>query len=250
MRVSGNAVTNSGGGIENNNGTLMRYSSTLSGNTANNGGGILNYQGTLAVTNATLSANFATNNGGGIYNNGGALALANSIVAGNSSFSGTNISGSFSGTNNLTNGVPLLAPLGNYGGPTQTMPPLAGSPAIDAGDDSVTSYLAADQRGYPRLSGAHVDIGAAEAQLAPSNNRPLLTNPTVQAGGVAGGVLSFSFTNVPDADFTVLASSNIDLPLGQWTLLGQMTQASPGQYQFSDPDATNYPMRFYQVVSP
>jgi hypothetical protein len=41
------------------------------------------------------------------------------------------------------------------------------SPAIDAGDDAVTGpplSLTTDQRGLPRLFGAHVDIGAYEAQ--------------------------------------------------------------------------------------
>ena len=45
-----------------------------------------------------------------------------------------------------------LAPLGDYGGPTQTMPPLPGSPAIDAG--GTTTAFDTDQRGYPRLSGS------------------------------------------------------------------------------------------------
>jgi len=46
---------------------------------------------------------------------------------------------------------------------------LAGSPAIDAGDDSVLGSpfsLTTDQRGtgFPRKSGLHVDIGAFEVQ--------------------------------------------------------------------------------------
>ena len=64
-------------------------------------------------------------------------------------------------------GDPLLAPLGDYGGPTQTMPPLPGSPAIDAGDNAAASGLATDQRGMARVqSGGYglpvVDIGAVE----------------------------------------------------------------------------------------
>jgi hypothetical protein len=59
---------------------------------------------------------------------------------------------------------PLLAALGDHGGPMQTMPPLPGSPAIDAGDDSVTNRNATDQRGKPRRVDARVDLGSVEAQ--------------------------------------------------------------------------------------
>ena len=52
----------------------------------------------------------------------------------------------------LTN-APNLAPLGNYGGPTQTMPPLPGSPAIDAGSNAATNTFATDQRGLPSVRG-------------------------------------------------------------------------------------------------
>jgi hypothetical protein len=41
------------------------------------------------------------------------------------------------------------------------------SPAIDAGDDTVTGppdNLTTDQRGLPRKAGLHVDIGAFEVQ--------------------------------------------------------------------------------------
>src|SRR5262249_12363246 len=149
------------------------------------------------------------------------------------------------GAYNLTNGNPLLAPLGNYGGPTQTMPPLAGSPAIDAGNDSAASAFLTDQRGLPRLSGAHVHIGAVEAQWAAPGNRPLLTSP---ARGI-NGAFTFTFTYASVADFTVLATTNLALPLGQWIILGPAVQFAPGLYQFTDPAATNYPRRFYRVAS-
>jgi predicted outer membrane repeat protein len=61
-----------------------------------------------------------------------------------------------------------LTPLGNYGGPTQTIGLLPASPALDRGDDSVHSGsnpLSTDQRGlaFPRQAGTHVDIGAFES---------------------------------------------------------------------------------------
>jgi hypothetical protein len=55
---------------------------------------------------------------------------------------------------------PLLAPLGNYGGPTETMPPLAGSPALNAGSNPAS--LTTDQRGLARVVGGAADIGAYE----------------------------------------------------------------------------------------
>jgi hypothetical protein len=57
---------------------------------------------------------------------------------------------------------PLLAPLGDYGGPTQTMPLLPGSPALNAGDPSQAG--SADQRGVVRSGG--VNIGAFQASAA------------------------------------------------------------------------------------
>ena len=147
------------------------------------------------------------------------------------------------------------------------MPPLPRSPVIDAGTDWVTNFLATDQRGYPRLAGAHVDIGAVEAQTAPANDRPVLQNARIYLNGVPGLVpgtfFGFSFTNVPNADFTVLTSTNLTSPLAQWTVLGNAPPDSvPGQYEFFDQLHTTAggvgtnvavvfnPQKFYRVVSP
>ncbi|MFO0846308.1 MAG: right-handed parallel beta-helix repeat-containing protein [Gemmataceae bacterium] len=59
---------------------------------------------------------------------------------------------------------PLVGPLRDNGGPTQTIAPLPGSPAIDAGDDTNGGLPvpATDQRGRTRIAGAAIDIGAFE----------------------------------------------------------------------------------------
>jgi hypothetical protein len=223
--LSGNIATNNGGAIDNDYGaTLLLNNSTFSGNSAGGGGGALeNYQATATLNNCTLSANSAGIVGGG-FNNQGTLALTNTIVAGNTAPDlYLDSSGSFTGLNNLTNGIPLLAPLGNYGGLTQTMPPLHGSPAIDHGLDSVTNLFATDQRGYPRRSGSRVDIGAVEAQQA-SGGPPLLTSPAL----APAGTFSFGFTNVPVADFTVLGSTNVALPRGSGAFSGPRCHTRPG----------------------
>jgi hypothetical protein len=76
---------------------------------------------------------------------------------------------------------PLLEPLGDYGGPTQTMRPLPGSPVINAGDN--TDAPDTDQRGFPRIVGGFIDIGAVELQPdefggpSGSSAAPLLLTP-------------------------------------------------------------------------
>src|SRR5262249_56575096 len=59
---------------------------------------------------------------------------------------------------------PLLGPLQDNGGPTQTMALLPGSPAIDSGDN--TDAPEWDQRGpgYPRIVNGTIDRGAFEVQ--------------------------------------------------------------------------------------
>ena len=64
---------------------------------------------------------------------------------------------------------PLLGPLANNGGSTQTHALLTGSPAIDAGNaggctDNLGAILTTDQRGFHRPIGSHCDIGAFELQ--------------------------------------------------------------------------------------
>jgi hypothetical protein len=261
----------SGGGVFNS-GTLTIQESTLSANSATggngfddggsaSGGGIFN-SGPLIVNQSTLSGNSATggygnppfgyngsSTGGGIYSSGtvNLVSLTNSILAGNGAVSGTNLYGLFTESYSLTNGTPLLAPLGNYGGPTPTMPPLPGSPAIDAGSDSVTNTFATDQRGLPRRLGLHVDIGAVEGGYNAAGPGAL-KGITVLGNGSA----NFTFTNFIGMSFTVLACTNVTLPMAQWSNLGNAleTPVGSGHYQFTDPQAANNVKRFYRVRTP
>jgi hypothetical protein len=165
VTVSNSTLTSNtagnGGGIYNRLATMTLSNCTLSANSASSdGGGILNSSATLTVTNSTLSGNSASSFGGGIYDLGFRLSLENTIVAGNV---GGDVVGSLFGTHRcLIGGNPLLSPLGYYGGPTQTMPPLAGSPALNTGDPAQAGT--ADQRGVVR-SGS-VNIGAFQASAA------------------------------------------------------------------------------------
>ena len=182
--VSGNTSTGfgHGGGIANF-GTLTLTNATVSGNTSRlAGGGIYTGGGTLTLTNATVSGNTAGNFGGGIFTSGAAARLANTIVAGNTAVSnGPDANGTFTsqgnnligntegatgfGASDLLNRNPLLGPLQNNGGPTDTRALLPGSPAIDAADNG--RCLFTDQRGVVRRDGDRngsvvCDIGAYE----------------------------------------------------------------------------------------
>jgi hypothetical protein len=265
--LSGNSAY-AGGGIYND-GKLTLTNCTLSGNSATDGGGGIynHYSSTLALNQCTLSGNSVTYGGaGGGIGNGGTVTLTNTIVAGNSDTNGAddiynysvvtyggsnlvqsvyNSGGTITGSAPLTS-APDLAPLGNYGGPTQTMPPLPGSPAIGAGSVAVNTF-STDQRGYSRTQNGLIDLGAVELQ-SPAANPPVLGNITVPAGG--GNGLQFTFTNAPAADFTVLTATNVSLALTNWTVLGEVRQVAPGQYQFTDPQAATNMARFYRVRSP
>jgi hypothetical protein len=152
---------------------------------ANYGGAIINATGTLNLINSTLSHNAATY-GGGIYSNG-ALNYANTIIANSTSGVDCFSSGSIGiNINNIAETGycspqhttdPLLGPLADNGGLTQTLALLPGSPALDAGDDATCASLpvsSLDQRGVVRPQGAHCDIGAYEyaapAQVTVSGN--------------------------------------------------------------------------------
>ena len=176
-----------GGGIYND-GTLTLIDSTVANNSADtNGGGISNTSGTLTLTASTVSGNTAGNDGGGVYSPGGAVVtMGDSIIAANNAPTGSSadihgqvtsfghnligevVNSSGWVASDLTGAPgqlldPKLSPLGNYGGPTPTMLPLQGSPALRNGSLSlIAKGVTTDQRGFPRAIGGKVDIGATE----------------------------------------------------------------------------------------
>jgi hypothetical protein len=64
------------------------------------------------------------------------------------------------------------------------------------------------------------------------------------------GTFQFSFTNIPGTHFTVLGTPDLSLPLSNWTVFSNVLESPPGQFQFTDPQATTNAQRFYRVRSP
>ena len=60
----------------------------------------------------------------------------------------------------------------------------------------------------------------------------------------------FSFTNVPGMNFTVYSSTDLLVPVANWTRVGNAQEVSSGQFQFNDPAALSNPAKFYRVTSP
>ena len=252
--LSGNSASN-GGGIFNSSGTgvLTIANSTFSNNSGALGGAIQN-RATASITNSTFSGNTATNRGGAIMGwTGGVSTIINSTLSGNGAtnggagffgigtlnFSNTLIANSTSGVecssttigtnlNNLVedgscsatlSGDPNLGALANNGGPTQTFAPLAGSTAIDAGDDTTCANAPVsglDQRGASRWQGAHCDIGAYEKSptvvsdcSGPSGFPDRLVDVVIAAP--SGDTVTFSCSGTIVLNTTIILDKNLTI---------------------------------------
>lgn len=85
------------------------------------------------------------------------------------------------------------------------------------------------------------------------NMRVTAAPPPILLTGVtslAGGGFQFSFSGAPGGAFSVLAATDPNLPVANWTVSGSATEISPGQYQFTDSSANSHSSQFYRVRSP
>jgi predicted outer membrane repeat protein len=215
VTLSGNSADNRGGAIfsstspfSNDEAQTYILKSTLSGNTASMEGGAVWSGGSfVGLTSSTMAYNSAAA-GGGLWLEGGSMTFTNSIIADNDALtgSGSDIFKAFGAeifprwvlvgdnhtveadfpdgppnSNYVVNVSPRLGTLGDYGGPTATIPLLWGSPAIDF----ITPYQGTsqgDQRGLPRPSGPGGDLGAYELQSTDSDGDGLIDAQELSEG--------------------------------------------------------------------
>jgi DNA-binding beta-propeller fold protein YncE len=94
---------------------------------------------------------------------------------------------------------------------------------------------------------AHITLlGQSIAVTQPAVLPPNLTGCTI----LGDGSFRFCFTNNQGVSFSVWTSPDMTLPFTNWTLLGTLTNDGSGQFQFTDPAATNNPQSFYRISSP
>jgi hypothetical protein len=154
--------------------------STVAGNRiagASEAGGGIWVVSSLLLKSSTVARNEASQ-AGGIWVGGGVTTLRGSVLAQNAAGSardcfgpvgstGYNLVGTTAGctfthmASDKRNLAAKLGLLGSNGGPTQTIPLLAGSPALDA-IPKAQCPTARDQRGVKRPQGPRCDIGAYE----------------------------------------------------------------------------------------
>ncbi len=250
------AAASTGGAIQNNGGTLTVGNSTFVGNSAPEGkGGAIANGATLALSNNTFVGNTSTGGtGGAIVNTGGTLTLSNSILSGNGSGTGAGVERTGGTVNagynvfyqNLDSGGnesncvscnsnlgaidadSQLAPLGNYGGTTQTMLPLPGSPAICAGSFAhFPSGVTTDQRGFPLTT--CVDAGAVQTNY-------LMVDTTADSNDTSCGatcslrdaIQQAESAGMGDIAFASSATGTITLGRALPALTGQINIAGPG----------------------
>ncbi len=229
--------TGSGGAMVIVGGNVTLITDTIADNTAS--GGTTSTGGGISVTGAsslTLSSDTVADNkaavGGDVYQVSPAFVESlNSVYASSSTtatdpdFAGAvaysdhnlvdNTAGStgFSaGTGNLLNINAELEPLGNYGGPLPTMPPLPGSPLINAGD---TGIPAESIPGLVTLIGVEQTTQGTVQDL--TGNVSGVTNSAVTIGpGVIGEAIQFNGTT---SAVTVADNSSLDtadFTIGGW----------------------------------
>ena len=253
--------------LQDNNTTTIRRN-LFSQNSAATGGAIVIYYGSPTGSTLVENNTFYDNHGdiaGAIYANGTNVIRNNTFVQ-NKTITGTgqiffdapstaelnnNIfygaipdcgsrgTVTVTGGNNLTDygaaicrpsvfGEPLLGPLADNGGPTQTMALLAGSPAIDAGSNAHCPET--DQRGIIRPRGLRCDIGAFESDMSGPTNTPTRT---------ASSTITRTPTRTGTPTRTSTPTPTVTNTLQPWIVVMNTADSGPGSLRQAVADVSD-----------
>jgi sugar lactone lactonase YvrE len=148
------------------------------------------------------------------------------------------------GSDTLPAVVPATANLTGPFAPVSSQPWLA----ITGVTNGMVSFSYPTNTGAPRTANLTLlgqAIAITQSALGAAT-RPVIVGP----GWGGTGAFQFGFTNgTAGACYTVLSSTNLLLPLANWTVLGVSTNTPTGLFDFTDTNHAGGP-RFYQIRSP
>ena len=221
-----------GGAFWHDSGTLNIYNSTLSRNrSAQDGGGLMNF-GTAVLRHVTVVSNTASFDGGGLHNSG-TIQLYDSIIAHSTKGdcygtdpvdNGGNIASDstcgFTQSSSANDTDPLVKPLADNGGETETHALDQSSPAIDRASGSSFSE---DQRGIVRPQYAEPDSGAYEFSVLDScTDSPWIVSDYVELetaiacfnnGSSGSGLIQFGNNISLNGGLTAISNNAIPLEI-------------------------------------
>ena len=221
--VAGNSTDAQGGG----GGLFIAFpatftisNSTITANHAYGGGGVLSGLASGSIVGTTIAGNTADHLGGGIGVFAAGVTLGRSLLTGNTATdggpscdgplgtAGGNVIGSIEGcaiTPVAGDATGIAAPvgtLGDHGGPTDTLLPLAANPAIDHIPGPCPGV---DQRGVARPQGSDCDAGAVELRQGLTTSGPLSLGSALV--GQQSAPASVTITNAGELDAAITGVS-------------------------------------------
>jgi len=130
-----------------------------------------------------------------------------------------------------------------------------GATAADQCGGDLTGNILTTNTVNPNQAGVYTNtftVTDDSGNAATMNRLVLVVTRPVLTGleHLGDGAFRFAFISTPGARFNVLSTTSLSLPTSEWSVLGPVTDSPPGQFQFTDMNATNQPLHFYRFRSP
>ena len=242
-------------GVLNGSGVLVDAGATLGGNGAMSDSvavnGILQPGPGPSVSVGTLTTGPETWDGGASYN----VGISNAALAGGVDL--LSISGSLdilsSSGSPFTINLDTLTSSNTPGSMADFDPAESYSWKIATASGGIqnfnTNEFVLNTSGFANAYTGVFSLGVTNHSLVINYTGPgPLTPPTLTGYGLSGGLFHLTFTGPSNQTYTVLSSTNLALPLPDWTVVGTgVFNGSPASYTNSTP---TLPAQFYQIKSP